>query len=149
MYELAVFWPWPWWTAAVACVAIVLAAWVTGRASLISGNRRSAVLGRQLRDAGLSSDDAYVLMGQSNAVVVSGNLFAIVDTRESRIVQTLAFDCTVGLKIYEGAEDSIGFRIVGRNGSQSRKLLTRSTPEFAQLFGMMAAGAKRIDYIQE
>lgn len=149
MTEPAMLWPWPWWSVPIACAAIVFVAWATARLSNMMKNRRTTLLGQRLRDAGLDANEAYALVGGRNAAVISGHRLAVVDTRRGQVVQTLDLDETVGLKIYEGAEATIGFRFLGRNGSQSRKILTRSTPEFTRLFGLMASAAKRIEYIEE
>jgi hypothetical protein len=149
MNEPSFLWPLPWWTAALSAAAIVAASWIAARIGLAPRNRRTQTLGEQLRDAGLSQAGAFSVPGDHNSLVVAGARLAVVDTRDARIVQTLGLDEVTALKIYEVAADTIPFRLIGRNGAQSRKVTTRSVVDFARLFGVMAGASKRIEYIEE
>ena len=149
MNEPAVLWPLPWWTSAIAVGAIVFGSWIAARLALKPRNRRALHVAQQLREAGFASAVAYELAGDKNAAVVSGERIALIDMRDGRVVQTLRLDDTTGLKIYDASSSSIPFRFVGRNGAQSRKVMTRSVIEFARLFGLMAGASKKIEYIEE
>ena len=147
MNEPALLWPWPWWTAIIVAGTIMSLAWVAAKVTIGVRNRRMWKLRVALREAALGRSESFVVSGDKNTLVMDGARMAIVDTWDRRIVQTLGLEDAAGLKIYEVAADSIAFRLIGRNGSQSRKVTTRSVVEFARLFATMSS--KRIEYIQE
>jgi hypothetical protein len=149
MNEPALLWPWPWWTAVLVAGAIIALSWVVAKATISVRNRRMRKLGDALREAGLARSDSFAVSGDKNTLVIDGPRMAMVDTWDGRIVQTLGLDDATGLKIYEVAANTIPFRLIGRNGSQSRKVTTRSIVEFARLFATMSVASKRIEYIQE
>jgi hypothetical protein len=149
MNDPAVLWPWPGWMAALAPVAIVVASWMAAQVAMRPRNRRAARLAEQLRESGLHGAGTFTVDGDKNSVVVAGVRVAIVDRREGRIVQIGNLDDTTGLKVYDVAAESIPFRLIGRNGAQSRKVITRSVVGFAQLFERLAGASKRIEYIEE
>jgi hypothetical protein len=149
MNEPALLWPWPWWTAVIAIVSIPLVSWFGILALLSPYNRRTRRITRQLRAAGFSSDDAFAISGDLNALVVSGKRLAMVDIRDSRVLQLMSLEDLTGLKIYQTRADAIPFRLMGRNGAQTRKVITQSVVEFTRLFALMADTSKKIEYIEE
>jgi len=149
MNEPSVLWPWPWWTGAIAAAAIIAISWIAARAATVTRNRRTRMLAERLREEGLSPADAYAVTGDKNAIVVSDRRMAVVDSRGQRIVQRIELEDAAGLKIYGVAADTIPFRLMGRNGAQSRKVTTRSIVEFTRLFALLAGAGKRIEYIEE
>lgn len=149
MNEPALLWPWPWWTSAIAAGSLVAVAWAAARAIVRQRNARTRKLHDTLRAAGLDRADAFAVVGDKNTLVVAAARMAMVDCRDGRIVQYLSADDATGLKIYEVAADTIPFRVLGRHGSQSRKVTTRSIVEFTRLFAVMSTASKRVDYIQE
>ena len=149
MNEPAFLWPWPLWTAAIVPVAIVAISWLAAQAVMRPRNRRAQRLAQQLRESGLDSAGAFLVEGDKNTLVVAGARIAIVDRRDGRIVQISSVEGTTALKVYDVSADSIPFRLVGPNGAQSRKVITRSVVGFAQLFARLAGASKRIEYVGE
>lgn len=150
MNEPALLWPWPWWTAVAAALTAILIAWAAQTVAVSRRNARIVALNPTLRQLGLYADGSeFSVAGDKNAIAVGSEILATVDMRDTRVVHSTAFRDTVGLKIYESNSVTIGFRILLKNGAESRRIETRSVVDFARLFARMTNSGKRIEYIQE
>jgi len=69
--------------------------------------------------------------------------------RDARVVQTLRLADVVALKTYEGTSEDIRFRLVTKNGAQTRVIATRSIVDFARVFGFVTRSGTDVEYIVE
>jgi hypothetical protein len=128
----------------------MLLAYVAETAILWRRNARTTDLGPALRQLGVyAGESAISIAGDKNGIVAAADILATVDLRSARVVHSTTLRDAVGLKIYEGSSDTIGFRILLKNGAESRRIETRSVVDFAKLFVRMTHAGKRIQYIQE
>ncbi len=150
MNEPTSLWPWPWWMALIAVASLVSAG---GLGALLGVRLRAPLLeraSRGLREAGLlPTEDALGIVGQKNSLVLSGERVAVVDMRDARVVQTLRLADVVALKTYEGTSEDIRFRLVTKNGAQTRVIATRSIVDFARVFGFVTRSGTDVEYIVE
>ena len=145
----SILWPFPWWTAAVVALLLVLVPWTVAQLRVIRRNRRLHGLGLQLRVSGMAlASDSFSTGEGKNVLVVEGERLAMVDLKTWRIVQLLSWAETNGLKIYDNRSNLIEFRLVMNGDAQTRKLATRSIAGFGRLFVLFGRAGKPVEYIQ-
>jgi hypothetical protein len=145
----SVFWPFPWWTAALAAFLLVGVPWLVVRARVGKWNRELGRLGPRLRQSGMDLEpDSFSIGEGKNVLVVDADRFAVADLKNWRIVQTFTLGEALSLKIYEDRSNRIEFRVVMNGGAQTRKIATRSIAGFGRLFILFGRAEKPVEYIQ-
>jgi hypothetical protein len=150
MNEPAILWPWPWWTAVMVSISLIMGSLLFGWAVMLRHNRRIRQLGRRLISAGfLASADTFDVIGRKNALIVSSSRIGVVDLGEARLVSALDLRNIAAMKSYENRSDQIQFRLITKHGAQTRELVTQDIVGFAKLFEILRRTAKRLEYISE
>jgi hypothetical protein len=146
---LSVLWPFPWWTAAIAVVLLILVPCFVASVRVRRRNRRLHQLAGALRDSGLSIDQNLFTIGEDkNVMLVSGNRLAVADLKGWRIAQILTWTQARVLKIYHNNSNHIEFRLVINGGAQTRKVRTYSIAGFGRLFIQSTKEGKPVEYVQ-
>jgi hypothetical protein len=146
----SLLWPFPWWTVAITATLLLLIPWAATLMRVRRHNRRLLEIGIQLRQAGLTTGSGLFAIGEEkNILLVSGEQLAVVDLAAWRAVQTLIWDQISALKIYDNRSDNIQFRLVSREGAQTRKITTHSITGFGRLFVEAAKAGKFVEYLQD
>jgi hypothetical protein len=141
-------WPFPWWTAFIATLLIMLLPWLITVVRVHRRNRRLEGLGIALRNSGIfTGQDLFAIGEGQNVMLISRGDLAVADVKSWSIVQKLTWAETDRLKIYHNDLNCIEFRLVLKGGAQTRKIRT-SIGGFGHLFIRSTREGKPVQYVQ-